>query len=872
MSAKIEIDGHSFEVRAGADLLSICLSQGVEIPYFCWHGALGSAGACRQCAIRLHDGTDDAEGRIVMACMTAAADGQRISVADPEAAAFRARVIEWLMVNHPHDCPVCEEAGSCHLQDMTVAAGRGVRRYRFTKRTHRNQDLGPLLTHEMNRCIACYRCTRFYRDYAGGRDLDVFGAHDDVYFGRARDGPLESPFAGNLAEVCPTGVFNDRGWSADYARKWDMKATPSVCPHCAVGCNLLIDERDGRVRRVQNRYHGALNGYFLCDRGRFGPLFVVSGARLVAPRIAGAAAPEDAAMDAARAALAAGAIGIGSPRASLEANFALRRLVGPDRFFAGVSDAEAQLVRRIAAILGAGPARIASLADIEAADAALVLGEDLTNAAPRMALALRQMARGAERVLAAQKGVPLWLDEAVRVAGEGRRSPITLATPAPDPLDGLAAHALRLDPPAIAAFGFAVAAALDGGAGDAEAGETARTLAAAERPLIIAGAGLGAAAIVESAAAVAAALGSRGRIALIPPEANSLGLSLFGGAGIEQAAALLASGAARTAIVLEADLFERAPHAAVERFFAAAETVVALDAIDTETVLRADVALPVAAFTEAAGTFVNYEGRAQRFFGAAPRAAPGAAPASWRRLAALGAGGWETLDAIIADLAAELLCLAGVAGAAPDASFRTAAGEVARTPRPFSGHTADDRAGRDPAATPPEDLDSALAWGMEGARAGVPPALISGYETPGLHSANAVTRFLEEINGPLRGGDPGALLISPGDGAAPGAPPVCAESGTGLWLAPLYDAFLGSETSRASPLLAARAPPPRLLLHPADAASIGLGEGEAALIDGRPCPARVALDAGLARGVVAITAGPGAPRGPLRRVTVEAAR
>ena len=121
----------------------------------------------------------------------------------------------------------------------------------------------------MNRCIACYRCTRFYRDYAGGRDLDAFGSHGNVYFGRAEDGVLESPFAGNLAEVCPTGVFNDKGWSHDYARKWDMQATPSICPHCAVGCNLFVAARGGRVRRVQNRYHGALNGYFLCDRGRY---------------------------------------------------------------------------------------------------------------------------------------------------------------------------------------------------------------------------------------------------------------------------------------------------------------------------------------------------------------------------------------------------------------------------------------------------------------------------------------------------------------------------------------------------------------------------------------------------------------------------
>ena len=128
----------------------------------------------------------------------------------PEAAEFRAAITELLMTNHPHDCPVCDEGGECHLQDMTVMTGHNQRRYRFGKRTHRNQDLGPLIEHEMNRCIACYRCLRFYQEYAGGHDLDVFQSHNHVYFGRHEDGVLESEFSGNLVEVCPTGVFTDK--------------------------------------------------------------------------------------------------------------------------------------------------------------------------------------------------------------------------------------------------------------------------------------------------------------------------------------------------------------------------------------------------------------------------------------------------------------------------------------------------------------------------------------------------------------------------------------------------------------------------------------------------------------------------------------
>ncbi|HAP3160698.1 2Fe-2S iron-sulfur cluster binding domain-containing protein, partial [Escherichia coli] len=198
--ATIHVDGKEYEVNGADNLLEACLSLGLDIPYFCWHPALGSVGACRQCAVKQYQNAEDTRGRLVMSCMTPASDGTFISIDDEEAKQFRESVVEWLMTNHPHDCPVCEEGGNCHLQDMTVMTGHSFRRYRFTKRTHRNQDLGPFISHEMNRCIACYRCVRYYKDYADGTDLGVYGAHDNVYFGRPEDGTLESEFSGNLVE------------------------------------------------------------------------------------------------------------------------------------------------------------------------------------------------------------------------------------------------------------------------------------------------------------------------------------------------------------------------------------------------------------------------------------------------------------------------------------------------------------------------------------------------------------------------------------------------------------------------------------------------------------------------------------------------
>ncbi|MGZ5060078.1 MAG: NADH-quinone oxidoreductase subunit NuoG, partial [Methylobacter sp.] len=387
--ARIDIDGCSYEVQDGDNLLSACLSLGLDLPYFCWHPALGSAGACRQCAIIQYKDADDKRGKLVMACMTPVADAMRISLDAEYARQFRSDNIELLMINHPHDCPVCEEGGECHLQDMTLMSGHTFRRYRGLKRTHNNQDLGPFINHEMNRCIACYRCVRFYDDYAGGKDLQVFGIHNNVYFGRFEDGALENEFSGNLVEVCPTGVFTDKTFSAHYARKWDLQSAPSVCVHCSLGCNTAPGERYGELRRIVNRYNSQVNGYFLCDRGRFGYGFVNSPERIRKPQLKGY--PDitpDTAESYFRNLLKADKpmLGIGSPRASLEANFALRTLVGEENFFLGLDNTEHILLNTIVGLMRDGGIHSPSLREVEQADAVLILGEDVTNSAPRLAL------------------------------------------------------------------------------------------------------------------------------------------------------------------------------------------------------------------------------------------------------------------------------------------------------------------------------------------------------------------------------------------------------------------------------------------------------------------------------------------------------
>ena len=258
----VVIDGVEYQAEEGRNMLDVALALGFDLPYFCWHPVMGSIGACRQCAVRLYwtDRGGNERSEIAMACMTEAQEGTKIDIFDPDAIRFRAEMIELMMLSHPHDCPVCDEGGECHLQDMTVMTGHSYRRYRGRKRTWVNQELGPFVTHELNRCITCYRCTRFYNDYAGGRDFGVFGIRNQVYFGRAESGTLESEFSGNLIEVCPTGVFDDKPFSRRYTRKWDLQTAPSVCVHCSLGCNTLPGERYGELRRIRNRYHHQVKG------------------------------------------------------------------------------------------------------------------------------------------------------------------------------------------------------------------------------------------------------------------------------------------------------------------------------------------------------------------------------------------------------------------------------------------------------------------------------------------------------------------------------------------------------------------------------------------------------------------------------------
>jgi NADH-quinone oxidoreductase subunit G len=884
--ATIHIDQKSYQVEDKQNLLHVCLSLGFNLPYFCWHPALGSVGACRQCAVKQFKDEKDTRGKLVMACMTPAADGARISIEDAEAKEFRAGVIEWLMVNHPHDCPVCDEGGECHLQDMTVMTGHTYRRFRFEKRTYRNQYLGPFINHEMNRCIQCYRCVRYYRDYAGGRDLDVFAAHDHIYFGRYEDGVLENEFSGNLVEICPTGVFTDKTLKEHYTRKWDLQTAPSVCVHCGIGCNTIPGERYGQLRRVLNRYHHDVNGYFLCDRGRFGYEFVNSPRRIREPLLRrtqhGAAEAVD--RETVRQRLAAllsdhtRVIGIGSPRASLEANFALRALVGPERFYTGMSERESRLVSTALRVLQTGPARSPSLHDAELSDAVLVLGEDVTNVAPMLALALRQSVRRRPMKLAEKLKIPEWNDAAVREVIQQTKGPLFIAATGSTGLDDIATEVYRAAPDDLARLGFAVANALSADAPPVIdlpddlrllVESIAQALREAERPLVISGTSCGSEAVMQAAANVAWALCETGRAAglcFTVPECNSLGVGLVGGGSIEAVFKAVEREAADTVIILENDLYRRADALPVGALLSTARHVIIIDHLVNGITAKAEVVLPAATFAEGDGTLVNNEGRAQRFYQVF--APDGEVRESWRWLRdmmiAAGrseAAAWQSLDDITPALTRSLPVYSPLPKIAPPASFRIAGEKLPRQPHRYSGRTAMQANITVHEPKPPEDPDSPLSFSMEGYEGQPPSPLVARFWAPGWNSVQALNKFQSEVGGPLRGGDRGERLIEPAPGAK--APyfceiPTAFQPRAGEWLVvPLYHIFGSEELSISSPGIEEMSPKPYLALHPEDAYVLQVNEGEVVevIIAGAEYHLPLKLHPALARGIAGLPVG-----------------
>jgi NADH-quinone oxidoreductase subunit G len=628
---KLVIDDRKIEVAPGTKLIEAAAQLGIMIPRFCYHPALGSVGACRVCAVKFLQGPIKG---VQMSCMIEAQDEMVVSTTDKEAQDFRKHVIEWLMLNHPHDCPVCDEGGQCLLQDMTVSGGHGIRRYPGNKRTYPDQYLGPLVQHEMNRCIHCYRCARYYQEFTGYRDLGVMCNANRTYFGRFQDGILESPFTGNLSDICPTGVYTDKP-SRFFGRRWDYQRSSSVCINCCLGCHTVASIRYREVKRQEARFSKDVNGYFICDRGRYGFFYANLESRPRSARVDGKAVLWDQAVQAAQNKLAqisrdAGLSAVaaaGSPRSSLETQAMLKHLCRINGWPNPVFFMDPTLTTRVkTSIARLEPELTVPLSEVEKADYILAVGVDPVNEAPMLALAMRQARRnGAAVAVLDPRPVSMPLDFVHLPAALDDLS-FHLSAFIRDSLD----HdiATRLGEKAAEFYDAAAAEHLNTNPQDELIAAVIHDLRKSKRPVVVCGTDIvphplpGLAA--DFALLLQAAEKKAGLFYLLPG-ANAFGAGLLSDrrGSFLQIIEGIENGAIKSLILAECDPFHRfADRKRLEGALNRLDLLIVMDYIDSEAAQKAHIFLPAATLYEAGGVFINQGGRIQ----SAPRAYEGGRP------------------------------------------------------------------------------------------------------------------------------------------------------------------------------------------------------------------------------------------------------
>ncbi len=258
----LTIEGRPVTVPDGTSILEAAKTAGVLIPHYCYHPGLPVAGVCRMCLVEV-----EKFPKLAPACATAVGEGQVVHVHSPKAQEARKGVLEFLLINHPLDCPICDQAGECELQDYTFAEGRADSRYREPKRFNPVEDFGGDVLYVQNRCILCTRCVRFMSDVAHDPVLNVSERGDRAFIGKAEGHDLTNPWAGNVVDLCPVGALLSKDF-LNRARAWELDRAPTVCTGCSQGCNAVAETRDNVVVRLKPRSNDAVNHYYMCENGR----------------------------------------------------------------------------------------------------------------------------------------------------------------------------------------------------------------------------------------------------------------------------------------------------------------------------------------------------------------------------------------------------------------------------------------------------------------------------------------------------------------------------------------------------------------------------------------------------------------------------
>ncbi|MBP6443168.1 MAG: (2Fe-2S)-binding protein [Gemmatimonadales bacterium] len=274
----VTIEGVQVTVPKGTSIIEAAKQAGVLVPHYCYHPSLPSPAVCRMCLVEI-----EKFPKLVPSCVTPIADGQVIHVHSPAAKKAREGVLEFLLINHPLDCPVCDQAGECELQDFVFQEGQAASRYGdYPKRYSPVEDFGPDILYVANRCILCTRCVRFMGNVAGEKVLNVSERGDRAYIGIDPSALLDHDWAGNVVDLCPVGSLVSKDF-LHKARAWDLDKTASICPGCTQGCNIMVDTRDDAVVRLRPRANLEVNRHFICDTGRSDYRWMNRGDRVEAP-------------------------------------------------------------------------------------------------------------------------------------------------------------------------------------------------------------------------------------------------------------------------------------------------------------------------------------------------------------------------------------------------------------------------------------------------------------------------------------------------------------------------------------------------------------------------------------------------------------
>ena len=612
----LTIDGREVTATEGEMLHDAARKGDVEIPVFCYEPKLGEpVGACRMCLVEI-------EGipKLQTSCSTPVREGMVVHTRTEQVKHAQNAVVEFLLVNHPLDCPVCDKGGECPLQDITQGWGPGKSRVIDEKRHFQKPiELSPLVAIDRERCILCYRCVRFSQEVAEDEQLQLLERGDRTFVGTFDDRPYVAPFHGNITDICPVGALTNYTYRFR-ARPWDIEQAGSVCTLCPSQCNVSFTVRDEKVKRVITRDNHEVDDGWLCDRGRYGFEMFDAAERVDGPRLKGGAATDwQGAIDAAAAGLkaAGGRVAAIVGDASNEEGFLVQELVRGALSSPHVDSRASRGPGREQIVRLAEPGLAAKVSDIDGADAILVLGTDPLHSSPILDLRVRK---------------------AIRRGG----ARLAVATERPTALDGGAEAIARYAPGETTHFLSELAAAVGGA--ENVATPLAETLREAGKVVVLWGERIardGATdALLDLATALDAAGSDGSGLLEIPDFANARGLREAGclpdagpglsesranfsvdmnenlaldGKGTEEIRAALESGELTGLVLFGVDPLRDFPDTkAWEAAITAADFVVSFSMHENATTAKADVVFPLETHAEKDGTVTHPDGRLQR--------------------------------------------------------------------------------------------------------------------------------------------------------------------------------------------------------------------------------------------------------------------